>query len=416
MFATWYTGDARGQYQRSAHKMRIDRIGTSLLQQRYGAEAIRHHLHEWLRFTHDLDRRGDVCPTSITAGAVHRYIAKRTLGASASHGRFVRASVRIFLEADEMGHFRRRVGAASRVDPGWFSDTLTAYLDFVRQHRGLAPRTMKRYTRQLSTFAQYLDHVGLQQVDTITPHHIRKFYENATSGRPRRGYSSSLRVFFRWVSTQSSLPVALTDAIPRPRRYRQATLPDVLTETEVERLLATADRSTPVGRRDYAVLLLAARYGLRPCDIRQLTLDQVDWRHARIDLRQAKTGRPLALPLLAEVAEALSAYLRDGRPPSASRAIFIRHRAPFEPFAADNNLATIMRAALRRADLADRSGRRGLSLFRHTLATRLLAAGHPLKTIADLLGHASTETTYGYTRIELSGLQTVAIAEAEVGP
>jgi integrase/recombinase XerD len=100
---------------------------------------------------------------------------------------------------------------------------------------------------------------------------------------------------------------------------------------------------------------------------------------------------------------------------SASRAIFVRHKAPFEPFVAENNLSTIMRVALRRAGLADRPGRRGLYLFRHTLATRLLAAGHPLKTIADVLGHASSETTYGYTRVELDGLRAVAITEAEVG-
>ena len=193
------------------------------------------------------------------------------------------------------------------------------------------------------------------------------------------------------------------------------TVEPLLTDGDVERIVAAVDRSTPVGRRDYAVLLLAARYGLRPCDIRQLTLDHIDWRHARIDLRQAKTGRPLVLPLLADVADALSAYLRAGRPRSASRAIFVRHRAPFEPFVAENNLSTIMRAALRRVGLADRPGRRGLYLFRHTLATRLLAAGHPLKTIADVLGHASTETTYGYTRVELGGLRTVAITEAEVG-
>jgi integrase len=170
-----------------------------------------------------------------------------------------------------------------------------------------------------------------------------------------------------------------------------------------------------LGRRDYAILLLAARYGLRPCDIRQLTLDEIDWRGARIDIRQVKTGRPLALPLLADVADALSAYLRDGRPASTNRTIFLRHCAPFEPFAVENNLAAIMRTPLRRAGLADRTGRRGLYLFRHTLATRLLASGRPLKAIADLLGHASTQTTYGYTRVDLVGLRGVAISEEEVG-
>ena len=146
----------------------------------------------------------------------------------------------------------------------------------------------------------------------------------------------------------------------------------------------------------------------------QLALDDIDWRAGRIDLRQLKTGRPLALPLLPDVAQALSTYIRDGRPASSDRTIFLRHCAPFEPFAAENNLTANMRGALQRAGLAGRTGRRGMYLFRHTLATRLLAGGRPLKTIADILGHASTDTTYGYTRVDLAGLRTVAISEEEV--
>jgi len=192
-------------------------------------------------------------------------------------------------------------------------------------------------------------------------------------------------------------------------------LPDVLSEDEMNRILGAVDRSTPLGRRDYAILLLAARYGLRPCDIRRLTLDEIDWRGARIDLRQLKTGRLLTLPLLPDVADALSVYLRDGRPCSSDRTVFLRHRAPFEPFAVQNNLMAIMRQALQRAGLASRTGRRGLYLMRHTLATRLLACGRQIKTIADVLGHASTDTTYGYLRVDLVGLRAVAILEEELG-
>jgi len=414
MFSTWYSGEARGRYRRSPHKARIDRIGSRLRQQQYLDDAIRHHLHEWLRFTRYLDQDGVARPRSIADECVRRYVARRTRGTSGSHGRFVRASVRLFIESDDDGYCRRRVGTASWVVPGWFGEILTRYLDFVQRHRGLGRRTVSQYARKLSVFAQYLQQAECTQLETITPRHVRAFYENADGDRPRRSYSSSLRAFFRWAASQDLVSAVLSDAVPRPRHYRLATLPDVLTDDDVERIVATVDRSTPVGRRDRAVLLLAARYGLRPCDIRQLTLDHIDWRQARIEIRQAKTGRPLVLPLLPDVADALSTYIRDGRPPSLSRAIFIRHRAPFEPFVAQNNLSTIMRAALHRAGLADRPGRRGLYLFRHTLATRLLAAGHPIKTIADVLGHASTDTTYGYARIELSNLRTVAIAEAEV--
>jgi len=278
----------------------------------------------------------------------------------------------------------------------------------------LARRTAKKYVQQLSAFARYLEGIGVIHLSCIAAGHIREFYENAGHGGPRRSYGSTLRVFFRWAAVQGWMGDSLGDAAPRPRQYRHVNLPDVLSQAEVDRILAAVDQSTALGRRDYAILLLAARYGLRPCDIRQLTLDDIDWRGRRIDLRQLKTGRPLALPLLSDVAQALSAYIRDGRPVSSDRTIFLRHCAPFEPFAPENNLIENIRGALKRAGLAERTGRRGMYLFRHTLATRLLASGRPLKTIADVLGHASTDTTYGYTRVDLAGLRTVAISENEV--
>ena len=411
MFSDRFSGGERDRYRTSPHKQRIDQMGNSLVELRYANEVVRQHLHEWLRFSCYLDKRHISLPT--TAERVHKYVAQRTSGKSSSRFRGVRASVRIFLDADQQGQFRRRIGVPPLI-PTWFGPILTLYLQFVQVHRGLAAKTARMYTQKLAAFARYLDHADIRRLDGITPRNVREFYENTADGAPRRSYGSTLRVFFRWASAQVLLSGSLIDAIPRPRRYRFVTLPDVLGQAEVDRILATADRSTPLGRRDYAILLLAARYGLRPCDIRQLTLDEIDWRDARIDLRQVKTGRPLALPLLPDVADALSASLLDGRPASTNRTVFLRHRAPFEPFAAENNLMAIMRAALGRAGLADRPGRRGLYLLRHTLATRLLASGHPLKAIADVLGHASTQTTYGYTRVEVAGLRTVAISEEEV--
>jgi integrase/recombinase XerD len=412
MFSDWFSGDECVQYRRSPHKQRMDQIGSRLLELRYANEVIRQHLHEWLRFTRHLEERVLSLPATC-ADEVRQYVAQRTAGKSPSRSRGLRASVRLLIEADEQGQFRRRVGSPP-LTPAWFVLMLTTYLQFVQTHRGLATKTARKYTQKLSAFAQFLEGIGITELGGITPQHVREFYENAQNDVPRRSYGSTLRAFFRWAATQGWLSSSLRDAIPRPKQYRYVGLPDVLRPAEVERILAAVDRSTPLGRRDYAVLLLAARYGLRPCDIRQLSLDEIEWRAGRIDLRQVKTGRPLVLPLLPDVADALSAYLLDGRPASKNRTIFLRHCAPFEPFAAENNLNAIMRKALSRAGLADRPGRRGLYLFRHTLATRLLAGGQPLKAIADVLGHASTQTTYGYTRVELAGLRAVAISEEEV--
>jgi integrase len=206
----------------------------------------------------------------------------------------------------------------------------------------------------------------------------------------------------------------LSAATLSARHHRHTGLRDVLSEDELTRLLTAVDRSSAIGRRDYAVLILAARYGMRPSDIRQLRLDDLQWRDGVIAIRQAKTGRPLVLPLLPDVRGALIAYLRDGRPATEARQLFVRHRAPFEPFVPANNLAAIMRTALRRAGLAERPGRRGLYLFRHTLATRMLAAECPIKTIGDVLGHVSTDTTMEYANVDLHGLRRVALSEAEV--
>lgn len=412
MFSNWFSGDDLKRYRTSPHKQRIDAIASSLLRLKYASEVIRQHLHEWLRFSGTLDaKEGTALPVPSTK-AVREYMADRVAGCSASRSRVLRASVRIFLEADEEGRFRRRV-CCPPLTPPWFGPILTLYLEFVRSHRGLSQKTARKYIQKLSAFTQYLDDAGVSQLSCITPGHVREFYENAGHVGPRRSYGSTLRVFFRWAAVQGWVADSLGDAVPRPRQYRHVNLPDVLSAAEVERILAAVDQSTALGRRDYTILLLAARYGLRPCDIRQLTLDDIDWRAGRIDLRQLKTGRPLTLPLLHDVAQALSAYLRDGRPASSDRTVFLRHCAPFEPFAPENNLIANMRGALQRAGLAGRTGRRGMYLFRHTLATRLLADGRPLKTIADVLGHASTDTTYGYTRVDLAGLRTVAISEEE---
>lgn len=211
-------------------------------------------------------------------------------------------------------------------------------------------------------------------------------------------------------------PADLREAVTSPRRFRQREVRDTLSEAEVARILAAVDRSSPTGRRDYAVLVLAACYGLRPCDIRHLRLEHLRWRDDALTFPQAKTGRVLSLPLLPVVREALTAYLRAGRPVTTSRHVFVRHRAPYEPFVETNNLAALMRQALQRAELGTRQGRHGLYLFRHTLARRLLTADCALKHIGDVLGHATTETTMEYASIDLAALRRVALSQAEVQP
>src|SRR5580700_7889427 len=250
MFSTWFSGDECGQYRTSPHKQRMDHVGSSLLELRYANEVIRQHLHEWLRFSRHLEEHGLTLLATDT-DTVRQYVARRTAKTSASRSRVLRASVRIFLDTDERGQFRRRVGSPP-MTPAWFAPILTTYLQFVQTHRGLATKTARKYTQKLSAFAQFLEGIGITELGGITPQHVREFYENAQNDVPRRSYGSTLRAFFRWAATQGWLSSSLRDAIPRPKQYRYVGLPDVLRPAEVERILAAVDRSTPLGRRDYA--------------------------------------------------------------------------------------------------------------------------------------------------------------------
>jgi integrase family protein with SAM-like domain len=215
MFSQWFSAKDRERYLTSPHKRRIDHIGSSLLELRYASEVMRQHLHEWLRFSAHLGRDGSAPLPTIADSAIRHYLAERVEGLSASRSRVLRASVRIFLEADESGRFRRRIGSPP-FTPTWFNPILTPYLRFVRVHRGLALKTTKKYVQKLSAFADYLEGAGIRDLREITPLQVREFYENAENGRPRRSYGSSLRVFFRWAATQGSLSSSLADAIPRP--------------------------------------------------------------------------------------------------------------------------------------------------------------------------------------------------------
>lgn len=252
-----------------------------------------------------------------------------------------------------------------------------------------------------------------REIDAAT---LRGFVGLLTQVRPVTLAStvSILRSFLRYLCLQGLVQAALIEQIPKVRVYAGERLPATWTPEQVQALLATVDRASPLGKRDYAILLLATRLGLRAGDIRDLKIEQLDWEHIRIRITQAKTGVPLDLPLSEEVGQALIDYLRHGRPATCRREIFLRHHAPFEPMGPNNNLHAIISSYRRKAgiELPVRS-RRGLHSLRHSLASRLLEAQVPIDTIAGTLGHLSLETTRRYLRIDIDALRHVALDPEE---
>jgi integrase len=197
-----------------------------------------------------------------------------------------------------------------------------------------------------------------------------------------------------------------------PRRYRLASIPTTISVDEVRRLLATIDRRSAIGRRNYAILLLLAVYGLRAREVVDLRLDDVDWRGGVIRVRRSKTSRPLVLPLTSAIGNALAAYLRRGRPPTDAREIFVRHHGAYLPFRKSTTVYGIVRRAFDQAEV--RAVRRGPHVLRHALATHLVQRGFPLHVAGELLGHQHPDSTLPYTKLAIEDLREVALEIPEV--
>ena len=335
------------------------------------------------------------------------------------HQRHVRTVMRVLTEYALHGCFQRRghIVAETKLAPA-LQHLLCGYEEFHVRHVRSSPETLRTRKRQITHFLHYLDSHGIGAPSEIQPSSFSNFLISRAHLKPTTlaGVVSALRSFVRYLCTQGEVSDDLIEHIPKVRVPRDARIPSVWSPRDVETLLGAVDRSSPVGKRDYAILLLAVRLGMRVSDIRALCLEHLQWPLACIEMTQTKGGRPLELPLTEELGTALIDYLRNGRPKTQRREVFLRAHAPFAPFASNNNLHNIVTTYRRRAGIAlPAPHRRGLHSLRHTLASRLLEAQTPLETISSVMGHVSVETTRLYTKIDIEALRGVAIDLQEVG-
>src|SRR5208337_3311634 len=201
-------------------------------------------------------------------------------------------------------------------------------------HRRCTPGTMRCRTRHLTRFLHFLESHQTSELSAIQATHISDFLRSQVHLRPKTVavIVSDLRSLLRFLCMQGILSDDLSVHVPQVRVARDGRLPSVWSGADVEALLAAVDRASPKGKRDYAILLLACRLGLRVSDIRGLCLENLHWREDRIEMTQTKTGAPLTLPLTEEVGGALIDYLQHGRPVTYHREVFLRLKAPVEPF------------------------------------------------------------------------------------
>ena len=280
---------------------------------------------------------------------------------------------------------------------------------YLLHQRCLVPATVSSYLDVVRRFLH--DRFGSHplRLEALSTQDITDFMV-----RQHRQYSltyaklnaTALRSFFRFLLQAGAITTDLAHAVPTVPNWRLAGLPKFMKAEDVEWLLHSCDRQTAKGQRDYAILLLLARLGLRAGEVVALTLDDLAWEAGELLVR-GKGTRQDRLPLPHEVGEALVTYICEGRPPSTTRQVFLRTRAPHRGFANSQGISTIVSRALDRAGLAP--ALKGAHLLRHSLATQLLHNGASLVEIGELLRHQHIETTRIYAKVDQPALRALAL-------
>jgi site-specific recombinase XerD len=283
------------------------------------------------------------------------------------------------------------------------------FSDYLREERGLATTSIVRHLPFIRLFLREVCPAGAGDLGGISQGDVIRFIERHARDRsPASGKSMcwALRSFLRYLHHKGLNPQPLALSVPSIRRWRFTNLPSYLSAAQVRAVLDACDRTTALGRRDYAILVMMAKLGLRASEVATITLDDIDWRSGEM-LIHAKGRQRTRMPIPPDVGTAIVAYLRSGRPQSSCRRVFLRTLAPHTGFASGCAITMIAKTALDRAGIRG-CAHRGAHLFRHSLATELLRSGATLSQIGHLLRHQSHDVTRIYAKVDLEALRPLS--------
>lgn len=293
--------------------------------------------------------------------------------------------------------------------PAAFRKATDAFLAY-RRFEGIVEKNMSTMSLYLERFINYLTTQSVTQLPHITTRHIYGYLRFITrfSNPSKNHMMRTVRQFMGFCFKNGYHPENLTEFVPAVHYERQSRLPSAYSYEDVMKLLNSVDRSNPIGKRDYAILLLITRLGLRSGDVVNLKYENINWEENRISLIQHKTGRPLTLPLLEDVGLAIIDYLKFGRPKCGCQNVFVKHRPPINS-CSPSGMYALVSNRLSKAGLLTSEKKRGPHALRHSLAGRLLEENVPLPIISEILGHANTNTTAAYLSINIDNLRHCAL-------
>lgn len=284
------------------------------------------------------------------------------------------------------------------------------------EKKGYSQVTTEHYVKQSSYLMDYLAAQGLEDFTEVTLDTVYAYIRTLAgfSYKTVEQNICSLRAFFRFLYQEGTVPDDLAAKMPMVKARKQTAIPSVWTHEELKQLIEAIDRGSPKGRRDYAIILIACRLGLRCTDIKNLCFENFNWTEKKLCFTQSKTGQPIELPLVPDVGWAVIDYLKYGRPKVDSSRIFVRHMAPFLPFAQGDHLDQLIRAYMVKAHIPMRGKHRGMHSLRHTMASVLLEKDIPLPVISDIIGHLDTNSTAVYLKVDMERLAECPLDFEEV--
>lgn len=297
----------------------------------------------------------------------------------------------------------------------FFVDTRSRFQIFCEK-KSYSRVTTEHYVKQSSYLMDYLAAQGLDDFTAVTLDTVNAYIRTLAgfTYKTVEQHICSLRAFFRFLYQEGIVPDDLAAKMPMVKARKQAAIPSVWTHEELRQLIGAIDRGSPKGRRDYAIILIACRLGLRCTDIKNLCFENFNWAEKKLCFTQSKTGQPMELPLVPDVGWAVIDYLKYGRPKVDSSRIFVRHMAPFLPFSEGDHLDQLIRAYMVKAHIPMRGRHRGMHSLRHTMASVLLEKNTPLPVISDIIGHMDTNSTAVYLKVDMERLAECPLDFEEV--
>ncbi len=381
----------------------LDAFAKLLSERGYRVQGIKYRLRIVRVFGRWLDGRGlklrDVDEQTVASFLEYRWKYRSRSGAD-------EPGLRLFLNhLRDRGVVRRR---RPRLDQSSLARTLRAYDRYLVRDRDLAKATRENYASLVRSFLVDKfgkDHLHLRQLNARDVTRFLLRYCQRFSKSRAKLLVTALRSFLRYALVKGLITNDLVPGVPTVAYWKRSGLPKAIPQDQIKRILHGCDRRTAIGRRDYAVLLLLTRLGLRCHEVVLMTLDDIDWDQGEITVR-GKGCRSDRLPIPGDVGIAIAAYLRRGRPRCSTRRLFVRVRAPCNGFSGSAAVGDILRRAAARAGL-EPSGI-GPHRLRHSVATEMLRHGATLHEISELLRHRHADTTAIYAKVDLVALRQLA--------